>query len=497
MKDLLSAFKSGSYEFKDPWRSSEKSLTLVVPIVAKKKMTRAYVALEEVQDKVKLVDTGGIHGVHVESDVDRPTFIRGGTMLKGATQERAIQFGFLVMPGRSETVLVHCIHASRGIHGGAVFKSSGHVPSSVYSSMLSQRRQSATWSEVNDFASRISFDSPRTVQDSVRREISTICESARSDDLVRTVESLEGFRKDLAEILKKIPDYVDQVGTVIIDPDGVVGLEMYDHPDSWKAFSKSIMKSFSEELSKEDKTGIFKPDMEATLALVNRFLEEIEGFDEEEVFNKDKGRTVILKTKEYVGEYTTLDGKTIHLLVTRKHTEELFTRRIEPIQLRPEYRQPSTLQRFVNWGKRKMGKGTQVVESLRERPKTWTSLRSEVRMSKATLSSRLRELQESGIVEKSKSTNGVTRYSLTGIGQEVLHETGSLNAQTGRFNSCVLGVSKIRTPVLELEEVCPSCGSRNFSVWGFDMEETNYECNDCRHKWSAPRYGKAREQANR
>jgi DNA-binding HxlR family transcriptional regulator len=357
--------------------------------------------------------------------------------------------------------------------------------------MLAKRSQSDTWSEVNKFSSRIeSLASPRAAVS----EVGTACYDRvidRSDDLVRTVEKLEGFRKDLAEILKKVPDYVDQVGTVIIDPDGVVGLEMYDHPDSWKAFSKSIMRSFSEELAKEDKTGIFKPDMEATLALVRGFLGEIEKFDEEEVFSKGKGRTVILKTKGYVGEYTTLDGRTIHLLVTKGETEEPFVKRSGPTMRQPESRQPSTIQRFVNWGKRKMGKGTQVVESLRESPKTWTSIRSEVRMSKATLSSRLKELRESGVVEKSKGTNGVTRYSLTGIGQETLHEVEPLNAQINRSISqlkfCMPTVSETKASDLEAEEACPICGSSNVSVWGFDRSETTYQCNDCRHKWNTPR----------
>ena len=32
-------------------------------------------------------------------------------------------------------------------------------------------------------------------------------------------------------------------------------------------------------------------------------------------------------------------------------------------------------------------------------------------------------------------------------------------------------------------EVCPRCHSSDVSVWGFDEEKANYECNICRYKW--------------
>jgi DNA-binding MarR family transcriptional regulator len=70
-----------------------------------------------------------------------------------------------------------------------------------------------------------------------------------------------------------------------------------------------------------------------------------------------------------------------------------------------------------NW-KRRMRKGVEVLTSLEE-PKTWTSLTSELKMSKATLSSSLKRFQQMGLVEKYRGPNGVTRYSLTAYGQEL------------------------------------------------------------------------------
>jgi len=128
VKDLISQLDTGIYEFKEPWRATNKSLTIVVPIVAKTKGKRNYVVLEEVKDKIKIVDTGGINKARIEGDVDKPTFIRGGTMLKGATQARATQFGIMVMPQKSDKIPVHCIHASRGIRPGVSFHSGEYAP---------------------------------------------------------------------------------------------------------------------------------------------------------------------------------------------------------------------------------------------------------------------------------------------------------------------------------------------------------------------------------
>ena len=70
MKDLLSGFKSGHYAIKEPWRVTDKSLTVVVPIVSSKAGQRNYVVLEEVKDKVRIIDTGGISQLRIEGNVD-------------------------------------------------------------------------------------------------------------------------------------------------------------------------------------------------------------------------------------------------------------------------------------------------------------------------------------------------------------------------------------------------------------------------------------------
>lgn len=427
MKDLLSKFDVGDFEFKEPWRAG-KALAVIVPIVAKRAEPRSYVVLEEVKDKVRIVDTGRIGEVKVEGEFDKPTFIRGGTMLKGSTQERATEFSVVVTPGKAETTVpVHCVHASKGIRPGAFFTvAMSYTPPTVHSNILAAQNQAATWSAVAKYTSNILTSWAPATSGWTYPHI-------RHDDLVGVQESLTQFRKELEEILSKIPDYVNQVGSVVIDPDGVVGLELFDHPESWKAVTDKIKRTFTEALTREDKAGIFKPDIDAALTVINDLLEKLENpVEEREVFNQADARTVIFKVEGYVGEYTTLNGKTIHLTITRREKEDVkrvpWFQAIVTAPRVPRAETAAEEQHILytaatpdlwseNW-KRKMRKGINVLYSLEE-PKTWTSLTSELKMSKATLSSNLKKFQQMGLVEKYRGPNGVTRYSLTAYGQEL------------------------------------------------------------------------------
>jgi DNA-binding HxlR family transcriptional regulator len=423
MEDLISKIEGGAYEFKEPWRVTGKSLTIIVPIVARKTETRGYVVLEEVKDKVRIEDTGRIGEAKITGNVDKPTFIPGGTMLKGATQARAIQFGLVVIPQKTEQVLVHCIHASRGIRPGATFTPAGRTPHKVYSYMLAYRSQSHTWNAVSHYSAMALAETPQV--------------TVAADDLVGVIEETQRFREDLMQLLKGIPSYINQTGVAIINHDGVLGLEMYDHPDSWKAFSESIIQSYSEALAREDKTGIFKLDLEAAVNALKAFIEEIKKAKREEVFNKNNATTVILKAEGYVGEYTTLNGKTIHLLITRKEKEPEWVkpartaieRTLERLTRERTYQTatppetPSMLYATATpdlWREKWKNriKGPRILTAL-EQPKTWTDLTSELKMSKATLSSRLKNLQQLGVIEKHRDENGVTRYYATGLGQEL------------------------------------------------------------------------------
>jgi len=421
MKDLINSFKT-NYKLEEPWRPTKQSLTIVVPIVTRDTTkTRNYVVLDEVKDKVEITDSGSIDKAKIKSNTDKTVFIRGGTMLKGATQERATQFGVVIAPQKPEQIIpIHCIHASKGIRAGVSFDSVGYVPRQVKSEMLYSRNQGDTWAMASDYHANMSTGEGFGIA-----SLSSIA----SDDLVRTTETINKFRNDLKEILKEIPDYINQVGTVIIDPDGVVGLEMYNHKDSWKAFSESILRSYADALTKEDKTGIFKPDMTAVVSTILNFLQQIKNATEEQVFNQNNAKTSIVKVEGYVGEYTTLNGETIHFSITRhKERKPSTTTTIRPQRIIYNAIVDNDLTGNITWEHQNRDFYTRyetkpttrnsIMEYL-DKPQTWTYLKNKLPISTATLSAGLKDLQHANILEKSKGENGTTKYYLTGLGHEL------------------------------------------------------------------------------
>lgn len=411
MDDLLSRIESGEYEIKPAWRPTGRSLTLVFPITTRKTRPRDYITLEEVKDKVEIIDTGDINKIQVKSNIDKPLFIRGGTMLKGTTQERATQYGIIVTPKRKMFVKVHCIHATKGIVSGAKFHPHGHIPHGIYSVMLIGKSQALTWRAINHFAQKLQANLSSRIQ---------------TDNLIELYENLQRFRKDLKEILKEIPDYINQVGVVLVDPDGIVGFELYDHPASWKAFSESIIKSFAQALEKQDKTGIFTPDLDAAKRTIYLFLKEIRTAKEETVYKTKIAETRIIKTEHYVGGYTKLHGKTIHITITRKTAPPLKEEKIlfpqswlPQRQSRrpafPEVRYPL----YYRLATPKLEKKLDPLLNALTKPKTWTQLKNELPLAKATLSARIKFLQHLGLVEKRRFPNGKTRYQLTALGKTI------------------------------------------------------------------------------
>jgi hypothetical protein len=150
--------------------------------------------------------------------------------------------------------------------------------------------------------------------------------------------------------------------------------------------------------------------------------------EEETVFNKNNSKTVVIKTKNYVGEYTTLQEETIHLSVTRRE-KELPVMRMTHITIPEPERRPRTrtpwdsdfpyLFLTSTAGPEMPQRKMNAVLSALDTPKTWTELRGEVPVSKATLASRMKQLQKMSLVDKQKQVNGTTKYTLTGVAQEL------------------------------------------------------------------------------
>lgn len=322
------------YKFGTPWRYSDKSLGVIVPILKIGDIgEREYVTLEEAKDKgVTFKDSGHIDKVIIESLLSVPIFIRSGTVLRSqGTQSRAVESSVIIIPekekvgqkekpGKKEKVEqeipVRCIYASKGIRTGGIFAYGGDAPSEVRSTLLSKSGQSSTWEAVGRATNRLmALRFGSSARGSTHHFSSHTTYAASHDNLAGVMEEVDKFTTDIDEILKKVPLFEDQVGAVFLDMKDVVGIELFDHPKSWEAIHKEVEKRLGESITKEEEKTFFKPDYEQVKPLALSFLKKL--IDSEKI-ETSKGNDVysvtLLKGDGVIGEATSINGKVIHLV---------------------------------------------------------------------------------------------------------------------------------------------------------------------------------------
>lgn len=320
------------FKFGSPWRYSDKSLGVIVPILKTGEIgERGYVTLEEAKDKgVIFKDTGHIDRVIIESSLGVPIFIRSGTALKSlGTQPRVVETSIVIVPEEvkkeevpiiiapkvtKQEIHVRCIHASKPIQSGEKFTPVGDVPFEVRAELLSRSGQSNTWAAVGHATNRFMASSrpDRSYGKSGGRSFFAASRLS-SDNLVGVMEEVDKFQSDVDEILKKVPLFEDQVGAVFLDMKDVLGIELFDHPKSWEAIHKEVEKRLGEAATKEEEKTFFKPDYEQISPMIFSFLKKLIESDRTET-SHGIASTVSLKGDGVVGEATTINGKVIHLV---------------------------------------------------------------------------------------------------------------------------------------------------------------------------------------
>ena len=338
---LIDQFLSGlsneiGYKFGSPWRYSDKSLGVIVPILKIGDAgEREYVTLEEAKDKgVKFKDSGRIDKVIIESSLSMPIFVRSGTILKSqGTQTRAVESSIVIVrkeeknkqgvPNEPDIVVsqeipVRCIYASKGIRTGTAFSYGGDTPIEVRSALLSRSGQANTWRAVEGvthrfMSNRIAYASH--VGTGHGSSGSNMSFTASNDNLSGIMEEVDKFKGNVDEILKKVPLFEDQVGAVFLDMKDVVGIELFDHPKSWEAIHKEVEKRLGESITHEEEKTFFKPDYEQVKPLALKFLKKLIDCEKIETSkNGDIYSVTLLKGDGIVGEATSINGKVIHLV---------------------------------------------------------------------------------------------------------------------------------------------------------------------------------------
>jgi len=367
------------YELGDPWKFSKKSIGVIVPIITKNQLRRDYITYPEVKDDVNVIDSGSIDKLKIDG-IDKSVFIKGGTIFSGVgTQSRSIEHSIVLDPNSKIDIDVKCVHASHGIHHGSRFEYKGVSPRVVRSALSnpnSYGKQSSVWNSVSSY-NLCSRNMTGHVGNRVESEI-------RNDDLVGVRNASKRLGSKIEDILNEVPVFENQIGAIIIGSNGIEGIEMFDHQDSWKAQYKDVIESYDDVFN--DEQSLFSIDETKINDFIIGFINKIKKSDSTNVGNN----CFVIKFKGYIGEYVIHNNRIIHLFVM-KYDE-------------PTKNDQQSLQ-YQSFGHRPSGLD-HIVGSLNNGPKTWSELFESSKVSTSTLSSRLKELEKNGFVKRTLRKNG-------------------------------------------------------------------------------------------
>ena len=412
MMDVLKEFvtdileQRNGFRLGEPWRYSGKSAGVIVPILRDISEERDYVTLPEVKDKIEIIDTGSIGKVKVKG-IDKPLFIRAGSMLEGkGTQSRAVEHNVILEAEVVTEIPVKCIHQSKAIVSSAKFRYQGLAPRLVVHKLVSST-QFDTWNSIRCYAS--------TAMSQWSDRFTVVPHTTRivTDNLVEIKKAIRKLDNKMKEILEKVPALENQVGAIIISVNGIEGIEVFDHPESWKAHYKDVIENY--ECLKEELPPLFKLDEDAVFEHIKNFMNKLKDANIEKV----NSNSYIIKFDGFIGEYTVFNNRIIHLFVVKsdskvsgddKSRRELddVMRRLVPGNYRKSTTLPSpdrssySLNTEVLWKNYiDSRKGFRdLLEELKDGLKTWSELERLTSTSKSTLSARIRNGLRLGLIEK-------------------------------------------------------------------------------------------------
>ena len=431
------------------WKYSKNAKGAIIPIIRDKEIERGYVTLPEVKDKVQFSDTGHINKAGVKG-VDKPLFIRIGSILEGVgTQSRGVEHSVIVMSEGEEEIDVKCVHASHPISYGSQFAYCGTAPKTVEHAFLRGGSQSAVWESVSNTAYQLSGvyggDTPAGTTPNINYARRSGQSLSASDNLVTIKEEAKQFDDLTKKILDEVPTYENQVGAIIFSLAGIEGIELYNSPKSWEAQHKEVIEKYSGDIGTE-LSDVFSLDEAKAKEAAIKFLQELNNASTT-LIHSNGGNVYQITTEGYTGEFTIFSDEVIHLVAVKSEDKEdkptdvydtpQSVRYDEPIpglrfddstnDIRGHYTTTTggnttphfdadNFARTELLQRKGMDSVLRTISSSDEEGRRWKDISEGSGMSSATVSKRLKEAKELGLIREDLR-KGKKMYLLTGNGE--------------------------------------------------------------------------------
>jgi len=270
-----------------------------------------YLTLDEaLAQKVAAVtevsESGSVPELRFVNSGDKRVFLLDGEELVGAKQNRVLNLSIMVPVGKTLVVPVSCVERGRWHHRSREFASSprahyaegrarkmAQVSESMKASGRRTSDQGEVWNDINDKFSRFGSSSHT---------------AAMSDIYEQQSVSLEDYVHSFA------PAEI-QVGAVFAIEGKVVGLELFDSPETLRKLFPKLLRSYG--LDALDRARSDPAEKRAqqipTVAKAAAFLRKVSKAKEEEFPALGEGQDLRLTGSNLTGAALAVDGRVVHL----------------------------------------------------------------------------------------------------------------------------------------------------------------------------------------
>lgn len=208
-----------------------------------------YLSVREVSD------AGDVNSLLVENTATLPVFIMAGEILRGAKQDRTLQFDLLVAAASGPLkVPCFCTEQGRWRRVSATFMTSEyHVPSSVRAAYKRDADQGTVWNSISESYERL--QAPSTTD--AAREMY---------EAPRVRYDLQSFETALADLPAREPG---AVGVLAVHGDRVIALDVFADPAVFGKLFPKLLRSYAVEVLDQERAAP-RPEAEAVIRLLRR-----------------------------------------------------------------------------------------------------------------------------------------------------------------------------------------------------------------------------------
>jgi hypothetical protein len=220
----------------------------IFPVTLNRTVGRDYLTLSEAKEKglLTLPESGTVPEIKISIMGDQPVLVPEGDVIIGGWQNRSVNISILLEPRKVHCVPVSCVEkgrwrtASYRSDNRASPKTDFDVAAYKAHAQLRRVKTTSTVSRMKTQGEALSD------QMAVWREIDRKLFAVQS---VSPTQDMTAIFQEHAQPIDQIVDSLDsvagQVGAIVAIGSEIVGMDIFDHPDTWRVSMRRTLRSYA------------------------------------------------------------------------------------------------------------------------------------------------------------------------------------------------------------------------------------------------------------